>query len=354
MSKFGKYVAMATILAAFLMFHAALGPFWVAAAAAYILDMPARSFEKFLSALDRPRLRRPLAVAAALVSILAFAVLFISLLAPRIAESAGMLYERLPGYWKALCEYLDALPVPETLRQAAEAREFSLTEHLGKTGAALLSHIWSITRNIGGAVATSVADVFTSIVCCLYMLFCKHSILSQCKALLSAIFPAHVFQKGRALFTLSNEIFTKYISGRVIESLVLMILCLIGLLLSGIPYAPLLSMIVGVSNLIPFLGPLLGTVPCLLLLVVIDPIKALWFTIFVIALQQLDNNVIAPRIVGTSVGLPAFWSMAAVLLGARIYGAAGAFLSVPCAAVAYRVLLKECFPRGNYTKRYPQ
>ncbi len=98
-------------------------------------------------------------------------------------------------------------------------------------------------------------------------------------------------------------------------------------------------MIVGVSNLIPFLGPLIGTVPCLLLLVVIDPVKALWFTVFVIALQQLDNNVISPRIVGTSVGLPAFWSMAAVLLGARASAARRArSLSVPCAAVVYRVL----------------
>lgn len=338
MSKFGKYAAAALVIAALIIFRAALGPFVAAAAAAYILDMPARGFEKLLSGLGSPKLRRPLAVAAALVSILAFAVLFISLLAPRIAESAGMLYERLPGYWNALCEYLEALPIPETLRQAAEAREFSLTEQLGKLGASFLSHIWSITRNVGGAVAASVSDVFTSIVCCFYMLFCKHSILSQCKSLFSAVLPARIYQKARALFTLSNEIFSKFISGRVIESLVLMILCLIGLLLSGIPYAPLLSMIVGVSNLIPFLGPLIGTVPCLLLLVVIDPVKALWFTVFVIALQQLDNNVISPRIVGTSVGLPAFWSMAAVLLGARVCGAAGAFLSVPCAAVVYRVL----------------
>ena len=341
MSKFGKYVAAAVVIAALVIFRAALEPFAAAAAAAYILDMPARSFEKLFAGLGQSKLRRPLAVAAALISMLAFAVLFISLLAPRIAESAGMLYERLPGYWNALCEYLEALPIPEVLKQAAEAHKFSLTEQLGKISAAFFSHIWSITRNVGGVVAASVSDVFTSIVCCFYMLFCKYSILSQCKAFFSAVFSTHFYQKACELFVLSNEIFSKFISGRVIESLVLMILCLIGLLLSGIPYAPLLSLIVGVSNLIPVLGPLIGTVPCLLLLVVIDPVKALWFTVFIIALQQLDNNIISPRIVGTSVGLPAFWSMAAVLLGARVCGAAGAFLSVPCAAVVYHILSKQ-------------
>ncbi len=338
MSKFGNYAAAAALLTAVIVFRAALSPFFAAAAAAYILDMPARGFERLFSGISRQGLRRPLAVLAALCSVITFAALFISLLAPRIAESAGALYERLPGYWAALCAYLDELPIPEVLRRLAEDQHVSLTEQLGELGSAFLSNVWSITRNLGGAVASSVSDVFTSLVCCFYMLFCKNSILSQCGTFFSAVFPDRLYRRARALFDTANEVFSKYISGRVIESAVLIVLCLIGLLLSGIPYAPLLSMIVGVSNLIPFLGPLIGTVPCLLLLVVIDPVKALWFLIFIIALQQLDNNVISPRIVGTSVGLPAFWSMAAVLLGARLCGASGAFLSVPCAAVLYRVL----------------
>ena len=140
---------------------------------------------------------------------------------------------------------------------------------------------------------------------------------------------------------MANKIFSNYISGRVVESAVLIVLCLIGLLLSGTPYALLLSFLVGISNLIPFLGPLIGTVPCLLLLVVLDPVKALWFLIFILALQQLDNHIIAPRLIGASVGLPVFWSMLAVLLGARLCGAAGAFLAVPFVAVCYRVLAKR-------------
>lgn len=338
MSKLGKYAAVILFIAAVILCRAALEPFLTAAAAAYILDMPARLFEKLFSGLGQSRFRRPLAIIAALLTVTSLAVLFISLLAPRISESAGMLYEKLPEYWGALCDYLEELPIPDTLRQIAEAHDFSLSDQLSRLGTTLLTQLWDLTRNIGGAVANSISDVFTTTICCLYMLFCKNSVLAQCKSLCATLLPARLFHKLRTLFNMTNEIFSKFISSRVLESLVLTLLCFLGLLLSGIPYAPLLSIIVGISNLIPFLGPLIGTVPCLLLLVVIDPIQALWFTIFIIALQQLDNNLISPRIVGTSVGLPAFWSMAAVLLGARLCGAAGAFLSVPCAAVLYRIL----------------
>ena len=346
MSKFGKYVPAAALLTALVIFRSALEPFLMAAASAYILDMPARGFERLFSGIDRRSVRRSLAVLAALVSMSALLVLFVALLAPRIAESAGMLYERLPDYCAALCSYLENLPIPEMFQHLAEGQGFSLTEQLHELGNASLSNIWNITRNVGGAVASSVSDIFTSLVCCFYMLFCKNSVLSQCRTLFSIISPAKVYTRTCEFFHLANEIFSKYIGGRVIESIVLIVLCLIGLLLSGIPYAPLLAMIVGVSNLIPFLGPLIGTLPCLLLLVVIDPVKALWFLVFVLALQQLDNNIISPRIVGTSVGLPAFWSMAAVLLGARLCGAAGAFLSVPCAAVLYRILSTHAGKHG--------
>lgn len=341
MSKLGTYAAVILCIAVAIHCRTVLSPFLSAAAVAYILDMPVRFFERLLAGLRQSKLRRPMAILASLLTITALVVLFVSLLAPRISESAGMLYDQLPEYWDALCEYLEALPIPDVLHRIAAAHEFSLSEQLSQIGTTLFTHLWEMTRNTGGVIANSISDIFTTTICCLYMLFCKNSVLSQCKSLFAAVFPRNLFSRLHVLFELANEIFSKFISGRVIESIVLMLLCFLGLLLSGIPYAPLLSIIVGISNLIPFLGPLVGTVPCLLLLVVIDPIQALWFTVFIIALQQLDNNFISPRIVGTSVGLPAFWSMAAVLLGARLWGAAGAFLSVPCAAVLYRILSRQ-------------
>ena len=338
MSKRRYLVPAAVFLAILIAFRRTFAPFLAGAAIAYVLDMPMRCCERLFSGVRRVQLRRALAVSAALFGTLSFTFLFAALLVPRITESAGLLSARLPGYWAALISSLDRLPIPDAVRRFVSQQGAAFLEQLKAAGNGLLSEAWRLTRHMGGAVAASVSDIFTALVSFIYLLCCKSLILSQCRKLFSACLPAKVYQQLRTLFGTSNEIFSRYISGRVIESAILTVLCLVGLLLSGIPYAPLLSLISGVSNLIPFLGPLLGVVPCVLLLVVIDPVKAVWFAVFILALQQLDNNLISPRIVGTSVGLPAVWTMLSVLLGARILGTAGAFLAVPCAAVAYRLL----------------
>ena len=341
MSKFEKYAIVATLLAASVFFHTALSPFWAAVAVAYLLDIPTRAFERLFSAIHKEKFRRPLAVLCALFSAIALCALFLSLLVPHLMESAEALSEQLPGYLEALLSHLTQFSGFETLPELFQQSEAPFLTQLEELGSIFLSGVWTVTRSVGGAVVSSVSTVFTAAVCCIYLLFCKNSLLSQCRTLFSALLQAKQYQKAQQFLDMANKIFSNYISGRVVESAVLIVLCLIGLLLSGTPYALLLSFLVGISNLIPFLGPLIGTVPCLLLLVVLDPVKALWFLIFILALQQLDNHIIAPRLIGSSVGLPAFWAMLAVLLGARLCGAAGAFLAVPFVAVCYRVLAKR-------------
>jgi len=306
------------------MLHA-LSPILAACAAAYLLDLPARAIEQRLTRLSQPY-RRASAVLAALALILTMLTAFTALLVPRIRESAEALLIRWPEYFATL--------------QALVSR-YALTDALQKALTSLSGAILRAARSVGGSVAASVADIGTAAICTLYLLFCKHSVLAQCRAFaVKRLKPQH-FRRLTDLVSSTNAIFSRYITGRVVESAVLAVLCLVGLLLSGVPYAPLLALLVGAGNLVPFLGSIVAAVPCVLLLVAIDPVKAVWFLIFLVALQQLDNAVLSPRIVGASVGLPSFWAMLAVLIGARLCGAAGAFLGIPCAAVIAHALNAE-------------
>jgi predicted PurR-regulated permease PerM len=133
----------------------------------------------------------------------------------------------------------------------------------------------------------------------------------------------------------SHNIFTNFIVGKLLDSLVVTIICFIGCLILGVPYAGLFSAIIGVFNIIPVFGPVVGTAVSTFILLVIDPLKALWFLIFVVVLLQIDGNIIEPKIHGDSTGLSACWVMIAIIIGGGCFGFVGMFLSVPTFAVLY-------------------
>ena len=140
---------------------------------------------------------------------------------------------------------------------------------------------------------------------------------------------------------LTSDTFTKYVNGQMVEACILGGLCFVGMCVFRFDYAPLISVAVGVFALIPIAGAYLGAVLAVLLLVMIDPLEAVWFLVFLVALQQLEGNLIYPRVVGTSMGLPGIWVLAAVTVGGSLMGLVGMVVSVPLAAVAYTLLKRD-------------
>ena len=136
----------------------------------------------------------------------------------------------------------------------------------------------------------------------------------------------------------SNEIFGGFIIGKIIDSMIIGVLCFFGLTLLKMPYILLISVIVGVTNVIPFFGPYIGAIPSAVLILLNDPIKGLSFLIFILVLQQLDGNVIGPKILGNSTGLSAFWVVFSILLGGGLFGFVGMIMGVPTFAVAYYII----------------
>ena len=136
---------------------------------------------------------------------------------------------------------------------------------------------------------------------------------------------------------ISNEVFSSYIGGQFIEAIIIGVLCFIGMIILRMPYSLLISVLIAVTALIPIFGAFIGTIPSAFIILIIDPMKAIWFIIFIIVLQQVEGNLIYPKVVGGSIGLPPIWVMLAMIIGGNAFGFIGILLGIPIFSVVYKV-----------------
>ena len=187
-------------------------------------------------------------------------------------------------------------------------------------------------------VVRAIFNVIIGFIVSVYVLMTKEKFIGQAKKIIYAIFrPRYgnvVMEVGRK----ADEVFGGFFIGKIIDSMIIGVLCFFGLTLLKMPYILLISVIVGVTNVIPFFGPYIGAIPSAVLILLNDPIKGLYFLIFILVLQQLDGNVIGPKILGNSTGLSAFWVVFSILLGGGLFGFVGMIMGVPTFAVVYYII----------------
>ncbi len=184
-------------------------------------------------------------------------------------------------------------------------------------------------------VVNFVLDFLIGLVLAFYLLAGKQTLKRQFKKILFAVFNKDTTKKIINVIRKSDDIFSGFINGKLINALIIGVLCFIGCTIMGIPYVMLVSVVIAVTDMIPVFGPYIGAVPCALLILLYSPIKCLYFVIFIILLQVFDGNVIGPRILGESTGLSAFWVMVAIILGGGLFGIIGMLIGVPVFAVCY-------------------
>ena len=200
----------------------------------------------------------------------------------------------------------------------------------------LLEQVNVVMSNLTVGVINVVKELFNGIIgiiISVYVLWGKEVFSQQSKKIVYAIFKPNSANMILHLTIKSNEIFGGFIIGKIIDSVIIGILCFIGLSILKMPYTLLVSVIVGVTNVIPFFGPYIGAIPSAILITLSNPIKGLYFLIFVLILQQIDGNIIGPKIIGNSTGLSAFWVVFSILLGGGLFGIPGMILGVPTFAV---------------------
>jgi len=326
----------------------AFRPLFIGVAIAFVLSRPcnffARQYEKFLPGRGK-RAARPLAVLTAYLVVAALIAVLVSMVVPELTHSIEMFIGNISIYAANFQELFDWLVAKLDLEQLANLDlstgiSDSLKDLL--TGALdtltnTMPHLITMTSVVVSGVVTGMISLVFSI----YMLSGAPRLTAQCRRLAQAYLPGQVVQPVLDVTRLTLDTFSKYVNGQIIEACILGVLCFIGMCVFRFDYAPLISVAVGVFALIPIAGAYLGAALAVVLLVMIDPWQAVWFLVFLIALQQFEGNLIYPRVVGTSMGLPGIWVLAAVTVGGSLLGLAGMVVSVPLAAVAYTLLKQD-------------
>lgn len=314
-------------------------------AIAFVLKRPCHMFLRGWEHLLPSRAKRAapaLAVLCSYVSLFAVLALVVGFLVPQLYDStralADRIYDNLPAMKRALYDILSYLNLTASFELSAILPSLDdLVNGVVTTLTSALPHLLSFTGNIVSSTITAV----TAFVFSVYMLAGNARMNSQCSRLLRAYVPAPLARTVSQVVALTSDTFTRFVSGQLLESCILGALCFVGMSVFRFPYAPLISVIIGVSALIPVAGAYIGALLSAFLLAMVSPMQALGFLVFLVVLQQLEGNLIYPKVVGSSIGLPALWVLTAVTAGGGLFGLWGMLLSVPTASVLYTLLRQD-------------
>ncbi|PHV72301.1 AI-2E family transporter [Sporanaerobium hydrogeniformans] len=323
-----------------------ISPLLVGIAIAFVLNIPMTFVEnKALCFLDKTkkgfRLKRSLAITITLILVFALFIGFIFFVVPQLVQSVSSLANTIPSYLKAFEGFINHYVSSSDLLAQMTNELLVAWKDLLKIGTQILGSSLSGLLNVTLGITSSIVDFALAIVLAVYMLSSKEKLLFHIKKFIIAFLDTKWANRFLEVGQLANITFHHFIAGQFTEALIISVLCFIGMTLLSMPYALLISVIIGVTSLIPIFGAFIGTLPGAFIIFIIDPWEALWFIVFIIVLQQFEGNIIYPRIVGTSIGLSAIWVMVAMLVGGSLFGILGMLLGIPLCSIFYQLLSRS-------------
>lgn len=326
-----------------------LTPFIYGAVIAYILTPVCNKIERFLGKLPGKKGFVPaLSIVLSLAFALALVWVLVMLVFPQVWASVVSIANAVPGQLAAantwLHDLLESRPDLQTYWDEFSDKLSAGIESWLKTG--LLPTVGTMVNELGSQLAVFfgiVKNLFLGILISIYFLASRKQFAAQGKLLLNGIFPRRWADLIEEEVRYADRMFNGFLMGKLLDSAIVGVICFAGTAFMRFESAALISVIVGVTNIIPFFGPFIGAVPCAILLLLEDPMHCLYFLIFVVVLQQLDGNIIGPRILGDSTGLSSFWVMFSILLFGGIWGIVGMIVGVPLFAVIYDMIRKLTF-----------
>jgi predicted PurR-regulated permease PerM len=320
-------------------------------AIAYLLNPIVKRVDKYLvPVLNKTKFKkkaksisRGIGVAAALLIFIGVIVIFFNLLIPRLYDSVYNLVKTVPSGLNRMMDNLNNIKFDDSvlgsmIKAAIKEGSTSLQKWL-KTD--LLGRSNEIVANLTSGVISVIkgfSNVLIGMIISIYMLFSKEHFSNQSKKIVYALFKPERSNSILHFSTKTNEIFGGFIIGKIVDSIIIGILCFIIMSIFSMPYAILISVVVGVTNIIPFFGPFIGAIPSALLILIVDWKMAIYFIIMILLLQQFDGNILGPKILGNSTGLSSFWVIVAILLGGGLFGFVGMIIGVPVFALIYYMI----------------
>ncbi len=318
-------------------------PFIVGATIAYLLNFVLKFYEEellenILGNNMKKKGKRGLGLILTYITFFLFLVLFIRFVLPQLFESLLGLANSIPTYVNNLSSFLqnnmDNATLQSEVLSVITAKVNMAIEYVIKIAADMIP----ILGNIVMSITSSIWNIVLGVIISIYILMDKEKFHALSKKVCYGM-----FSKRRANIIIRitqkvNYIFGRFIAGKIIDSFIIGVLTFIVLVIFKMPYAPLISVIIGITNIIPFFGPFIGAVPSSIIILFVSPIKALWFLIIIFIIQQVDGNIIGPKILGDSIGISPFWILFSILIMGKLMGLVGMIVGVPLFAVVYSII----------------
>lgn len=325
----------------------AASPLLIGCALAYVLNLIMSAYEKrFFPRSTNPRvtkLRRPVCMLLAVFSLLAIVTVIVWLILPELVDCIELLISQLPGAIEAAIAWLDTVPfLSEELLSTLHSIDWQ--SKIGDIMNVVTSGVGNVMNVVIGAVSglfSAIVTGFMALIFAIYLLLGRDKLQAQSKRLLQHYLPARLYERILYVLGILNTSFRRYITGQCIEAVILGALCAAGMLILRLPYATMIGALIAFTALIPVAGAYIGAAVGAFMILMVSPMQALVFLIFLVILQQLEGNLIYPKVVGSSMGLPGIWVLAAVVIGGGVMGVLGMLLGVPIAATAYTLIRND-------------
>ncbi len=329
-------------------------PFIIGFCIAYLLNFVLKFFEnKFnnIKFYNNMNLKNRRAISLLFTYLTAFLVimLFVKFVLPQVIDSIVGLVNDIPSYINETNRFVTGLLNDLNINQKYLLK---ISQNFNQFINYLIKAATNLFPLLGGVVTTiasSIWNIILGIIISIYMLSDKERFYGLSKKVIYGLFPNNFSENIFKITYLSNSTFGKFLMGKIVDSCIIGILTFFVLTICKMPYTILVSVIIGITNIIPFFGPFIGAVPSFIIILFVSPIKALWFLVIIFLIQQLDGNIIGPKILGDSIGISAFWILFSIIVAGKFLGIVGMVIGVPLFAVVY-TLLKE-FIEGLLKKK---
>ena len=324
-------------------------PVIIGAVISYPLNILMSFYEKHLFPKSEKKLavrsRRGLALTLAILTLVGLIALIIALVVPQLVSCVKLLVAEVPDFFNMVVAKLSEFEfVPEDIIAALSKIDWkSRITDIIKTVYSGLGSVMDVVVTTVSSLVSGVTTAFLAIIFAIYLLLGKDKIGSQLKKVMHHFIPERITEKFDYVRKVADESFHKFIVAQCTEALILGGLCTVGMLILRLPYAAMIGAVTVVTAFIPVVGALLGGAVGAFLILMESPVKALIFLVFIILLQQIEGDLIYPRVVGSSMGLPSIWVLTAVTLGGGMFGVLGMMLSVPLASTMYTLLRNEVY-----------
>ena len=318
-------------------------PFIIGFAMAYLFNFILKFYEEKIFNFEKinnmkSKKKRGISILLTYTTVLILLYLFVNFVFPQVVSSIVGLANDVPKFVnetsKLFIELNEKLDINEEYYNILLKKWDELVNYFIQ----FVTNLIPIIANLAKNVLSSIWNIVLGIIISIYLLMDKEKFLGLSRKMTIAFFSEHSANKIMEITRRSNNIFGKFLSGKLLDSFIVGIMTFVILTIFKMPYIILISFIIGITNIIPFFGPFIGAVPSAMIILFISPIKALWFILIIIIIQQIDGNIIGPKILGDSLGISAFWILFSLLVTGKIFGFIGLVIGVPLFAIIYSII----------------